>query len=39
MLIKHWAVVLVGCEKEDCGECVHTYVCMERKASNNEYLC
>lgn len=35
---KHQAVVLAGWEKESCGECVSTDICMERKASNNEYV-
>lgn len=35
---KRQAVVLVRLEKESCGEYIYTYICMERKASNNEYL-
>lgn len=35
---KHQAVVPVELEKKSWAECVYTYIRMERKASNNEYL-
>lgn len=38
MSSEHQAVVLVELEKEGWAEYVFTYILMERKASNNEYL-
>lgn len=38
MLIKHQAVVLVGCEKEHCGVYIHTYVWREKLVIMNIYV-